>query len=50
MSCDSLVVKSSVLGPEFYIHISKTNSVTYSSETDEIGIYHESEISIGMLF
>lgn len=49
MGCDSLVVKFSLLGPEFYIQISKTNAVTYSLETDEIGIY-KSEISIEMLF
>ena len=50
VGCDSSVVKLSLLGPEFYIHVSKTNTVTYSSETDEIGIYHKYEISIGMLF
>lgn len=50
VGCDSSVAKLSLLGPAFYIHISKTNTVTYSSETDEIGIYSKSEISIRMLF
>lgn len=50
VGCDSSVVKLSLLGPEFYIGISKTNTVTDSSETDEIGIYNKSEISIGMIF
>lgn len=50
VGCDSSEVKLSLLSPKFYIHVSKTDTVTYSSETDEIRIYHKTEISIGMLF
>jgi len=47
---DCSVVKLGLLGLEFYIPVSKTNAVTFSSETDEMGIDHKSEIFRAMLF